>query len=255
MIKDILEQLGFNKKEISVYLNVLEQGKITPGNLARLTGINRTTVYAIAKELVEKGVIIEDLGGKQSHLVALPPTDLKSLAQKEERDLQNKKVLIGQAINELENYTKNTKYSVPKISFVYEEDLENYLYKQAPVWSDSIMKADGVWWGYQDPSFVGQHQKWIDWFWKECAPKNLVLKLLTNHSKFEQQMAARNYSRRIIKFWNKNSNNFTATTWVNGDYMVMIVTNQRPYYLVQIHDMILAHNMREMFKGIWEDIK
>jgi hypothetical protein len=44
----------------------------------------------------------------------------------------------------------------------------------------------------------------------------------------------------------------TSATWVNGDYIIMITTRQRPHYLVQIHDKTLAHNMREMFKNIWE---
>lgn len=252
LIENLLKELGFKEKEVQVYLTVLEQGKTTPANVARLTGINRTTVYSIAKELLDKGVIVEDLGGPQSFLVALPPEDLKNLARNEERELQNKKILIDQAISELQTFTKDTKYSIPKITFIYEEDIEDFLYKQAPEWSKSIMDADGVWWGFQDPSFVPRYQKWIDWFWKECAPKNLVLKLLTNQSKFEQEMAKRGYERRLIKFWEK-AGNFTATTWVNGNYLILIMTDKRPHYLVQIHDATLAHNMREMFKSIWND--
>lgn len=254
MIEKLLKQLGFAEKEIKVYLTVLEQGKTTPANVAKLTGINRSTVYSISKELLEKGVIVEDIAGPQGYLVALPPEDLKNLAKKEERELQNKKVLIDQAVAELQTFTKDTKYSIPKISFTYEEDLENFLYKQAPEWSKSIMATDGVWWGFQDPSFVHYYQKWIDWFWKDCADKNLVLKLLTNHSKFEQQMSKRGYDRRLIKFWKKGKGgNFTATTWVNGDYIILVMTGQRPRYLVQIHDATMAHNMREMFKSIWEN--
>ena len=72
---------------------------------------------------------------------------------------------------------------------------------------------------------------------------------LVHIEKFETLSLARQREKQI-KFW-KNSNNFTATTWVAGDYLIMTVTNQHPHYLVQIHDATLAHNMREMFKGIW----
>ena len=123
MLKESLKQLGFTDKEIEVYLAVLEQGKTTPANIALLTGINRTTVYSISKDLLEKGVIAEDIAGPKSYLVALPPDDLKNLAKKEERDLQSKKILIDQVTSELQNFTKNTKYSIPKISFIYEEDI------------------------------------------------------------------------------------------------------------------------------------
>ena len=254
MLEESLKQLGFAEKEIKVYLTVLEQGKTTPANIALLTGINRTTVYSIAKELLEKGVIAEDIAGPKSYLVALPPEDLKNLAKKEERDLQTKKILINQVTSELQNFTKNTKYSIPKISFIYEEDLENFLYKQAPEWNRSIMERDGIWWGFQDPSFVLHYQKWIDWFWQESAPKNLELKLLSNDTADEQLVAKKGYERRQIKFWKKGKD-FTATTWIAGDYLIMVMTNQHPFYLVQIHDATLAHNMREMFKNIWEGEK
>jgi len=254
MIKETLKQLGFAEKEIEVYLKVLEQGKTTPANIALLTGINRTTVYSIAKELLEKGVIAEDIAGPKSYLVALPPDELKNLARIEERDLQAKKILISQVTAELQNFTKNTKYSIPKISFIYEEDIEKFLYKQTPEWNNSLMKIDKTWWGFQDPTFVVHYQKYIDWFWKESAPKDLQLKLLSNDTVDEQLIAKKGYDRRQIKFWKKGKD-FTATTWVNGDYLVMIMTNQHPFYLVQIHDATLAHNMREMFKNIWESEK
>lgn len=252
MVEQLLKQLGFGEKEIKVYLTVLEQGKTTPANVALLTGINRTTVYSIAKDLLEKGVIAEDIAGPKGYLVALPPTELKNLARKEERELQNKKVLIDQVAAELQNYTKNTKYTVPKISFIYEEDLENFLYKQSPIWNQSILSHDGIWWGFQDPTFVHFYQKWIDWYWNESAPKDLSLKLLSNDTQHEKQVAEKGYDRRLIKFWTKG-NNFTATTWVCGDYLIMVTTNQHPHSLVQIHDATLAHNMREMFKNSWTD--
>jgi predicted transcriptional regulator len=251
MVEQLLKQLGFAEKEIKVYLTVLEQGKTTPANVALLTGINRSTVYSIAKDLLEKGVIAEDIAGTKGYLVALPPTDLKNLARKEERELQTKKVLIEQIATELQNFTKNTKYSVPKISFIYEEDLENFLYKQAPVWNQSILSKDGTWWGFQDPTFVQHYQKWVDWYWQSSAPENLILKLLSNDTQHEKKVAEKGYERRLIKFWNKG-NNFTATTWICGDYLIMVTTNQHPHCLVQIHDATLAHNMREMFKNIWE---
>jgi len=254
MIKELLRQLGFAEKEIEVYLAVLEQGKTTPANIALLTGINRTTVYSIAKELLDKGVIAEDLAGSKSYLVALPPDDLRNLAKKEERDLQSKKILIDQVTSELQNFTKNTKYSIPKISFIYEEDIEDFLHKQSPEWCKSIMSKDGIWWGFQDPTFATEYQKWINWFWKECAPPKLELKMLTNDSQTEQEISKRGYERRQVRFWNKGQD-FTASTWVVGDYLIMAVTKNRPDYLVQIHDATLAHNMREMFKNIWEGEK
>jgi len=49
--------------------------------------------------------------------------------------------------------------------------------------------------------------------------------------------------------------NFTATVWVCGEYIVVIATQQHPFYLYEIHDQLLADNMREMFKKLWKQAK
>jgi hypothetical protein len=136
---------------------------------------------------------------------------------------------------------------------VYEEDMEAFYYKQSPIWSDSIMKKDTIWWGFQDPSFSKHYAVWIEWFWKNCAHKKLSVRLLTNESKYENIISSKQYERRLIKFWDREGD-FTGSTWVAGDYLIFAVTNQKPHYFVQIYDATLAHNMRELFKGIWEGL-
>lgn len=251
MINDTLQKLGLSEKEIAIYLAVLQQGKVTPANVAKLTKINRTTVYSVAKELVARGFINEDLAGAYSYLVAVPPSDLNFVIQKEEKALETKKQLIVKAIEELQNVAKNTKYAIPKITFVSEEDLENYLYKRSDEWHRSIMERDGILWGFQDHTFTENYEKWIDWEWKIGGPPGLRLRLLSNKSDVEERMKKKGYEQRQVKYWNKSSQ-FTATVWVHGDYLIMVVTKKRPHYLVEIHDVTLSHNMRELFKGLWE---
>lgn len=103
--------------------------------------------------------------------------------------------------------------------------------------------------GFQDETFVKHYEKWIDWYWEEGSPPGINLKLLSN--KVAENIKQKKFSNRQIKYWGA-SDTFTATTWINGDYIVMLVTNQRPNYLVEIHDAVMAQNFREMFKGIWE---
>lgn len=252
MIQELLKQLGFSEKEIAIYIAVLQKGKVSPSDVAKTTGINRTTVYSVAKDLIKRGVISEDLGiDSTRYLVALPLNDLK---QEEERKIENKKKTLNQAIEELSILSKDAKYTVPKIVFIDGKNLEKYLYKQSKTWSKSIMKRDGIWWGFQDVSYVEHYEKIIDWYWKEVAPPELSLKLLTNKSPLEQEMAKKQYPQRKIKFWS-NTKQFTASTWVCGDYVVMIITSQKPHYLVEIYDATLAHNMRETFKGLWKMVK
>jgi len=248
MINDLLKQLGFGDKEIKVYLTLLQHGKLSPASLAKIVGLNRSTVYSLAKELTTKGVIAEDLGGANMFLIAKPPQDLEMLATKEETQLREKKAVIKNAVEELQSITKSTQYTIPKIIFKAQDEVENYLYQQTPLWDKSIVKYDATWWGFQDHTFVQNYEKWIDWYWEKGSDLKTRLKLLSNEA--AEQIKKKKFERRQIRFW-QESHNFTATTWILGDFVVMIVTNQRPHYLVEIHDAALAHNMREVFKGIW----
>jgi sugar-specific transcriptional regulator TrmB len=250
MIHQLLKQLGLSDKEIQIYLAILQHGKATPVEIARATKINRSTVYNLAGVLAEKGIVSEDLGGKTKYLVARPPKDLSSLINKEKKKLDEKEKLVQEAIKELQAFTKDTKYSIPKIVFIGDDDLENYLYKQSPIWNESIVKKDktATWWGFQDRHFVSHYEGWIDWYWESSAPKDVSLKLLSNES--AEEIKSKKFPRRKIKVFNANGD-FTSTLWINGDYVIMIVCAKRPHYLVEIHDEVLAHNMREVFKGIW----
>src|SRR5689334_21417619 len=120
MIQELLGQFGLTDKETLVYLTVLERGKISYAQVGKIAKINRTTVYSVAKELISKGLITEDLAGKSSYLVALPPTEIQTVIDKEEKELFKKKQAVSQIVSELKKISQNTQYTIPKISFIEE---------------------------------------------------------------------------------------------------------------------------------------
>lgn len=251
MTEQLLKQLGYGDKEITVYLTVLKYGKIIPARVAKMTGINRSTVYAVAQELVEKGVISLDLGNKIFYLNALPVEKIKEAITREKQRLEKKEKIAKQAEKELAVIARSENFSVPKIRFVEEDDLERFLYNQQEIWVRNAEKFDRSCWGFQDHSFAENFQKWIDWAWKKFQ---LDVNLLSNRSEIEKRLRKEMSNKRIIKFWEKNIN-FSSSLWVMGDYIVMIITRQKPFYAVEIYDAVLAHNLREVFKQIWKSIK
>ena len=253
MIDQILQQLGFSDKEISIYLCVLEHGKLSAASVARITQINRTTVYSVTKELILKGVIIEDIGGVTRYYTALPPEDLRKLYTKEEQELVDKKKAVEQAIQALASMPKSKNYSVPKIRFIDEYHLNDFLHTQLPIWIESAKSTDKNWWGFQDAGFINAYPAWFAYHW-EVFPPEYGTRLFTNKRPSEENFAKQiSDPRRQVKYWAK-SKDFTATHAVLGDYVLFCVTHQKPYYAVEIHDAVMAENMREMFKGMWEEI-
>ena len=53
----LLEEYGLDKKEIKVYICLVEKGELNAYSLAKITGIHRSTTYAVIERLLSKGFI------------------------------------------------------------------------------------------------------------------------------------------------------------------------------------------------------
>ena len=141
----LLSSLGFTDKQIKIYLVLLQYGKLNPQAISSHSQINRSTVYAVCSELIQKGIIAEELAGKTKVFSALDPVELHKLWRKDEKELQIKKAKINSAISELEKIAKDTKYIIPKINFIPEEDIEQHLTSRVLSWDQSMSQYDSTW--------------------------------------------------------------------------------------------------------------
>jgi hypothetical protein len=129
---------------------------------------------------------------------------------------------------------------------VEKDKLDDYLFNNTNKWFDSC-KEDKVCYGFQDSDFVIKKKKWIDWAIKESELKGYRVLLMSNDSHVEKSLSEKTDVRKV---YFSNKTDFTSTTWVIGEYIVMISLKGEQEYLVEIHDEEMSHNMREMFKEI-----
>lgn len=251
-IQQTLKNIGFNDKEIKVYLALLKNGPTKPSTLASFTKLNRATLYNIAQGLISKGIISEDLSGKSLIFAPLPPGELGNILTAAKRELKEKESIIKEAIDELSLITSGKQYPVPKIKFIEENNLERFLFDNLEKWQDEIIAADGIWWGYQDHTFADNFESWLDQTWTTAQSKNnhYQAQFFINAAEIENKLKQK-YSnpKRQVKFL--EGTNFTANTWICGDFLIMIMTQHHPYYLIEIHDQLLAQNTKEIFKKLW----
>jgi sugar-specific transcriptional regulator TrmB len=251
MDEKLLESLGLSSQEIRLYKMVFEKREISPSELAKTTGIKRTTAYSMARGLVEKGLLIED--GTKRPRVFLPTQlhDIERVIENEKKKVLEKEKLLLRLAQEVKNKEVSNTYPVPKIRFVEEEKIDSFLHQRSKEWISNMSEVNKVFWGFQDPTLLEYFVKWIDWFW-EHAPKDYEVKLLTNLTETEKNIAGK-YERRQTKFWGE-ATDFKSTTWILGDYVIILNTRQKPFYLIEIHDKLMAHDQREVFRNLWEMI-
>jgi len=248
MLEKEFNRLGLNNNEREVYLATLKAGKASPARIAKETGINRTTVYSVSRKLMSLGLIGEDLSAKVGYLYAEKPEALVHMFAKEEAVLQERKALAQTMAKELAAMPSGKTYSVPRIKFIEEADLTDYLYKQYALWGQSGAQLDNTWWGYIDSSFTREYKEWIHWTWKH-GPKGQKVNFFANASAVEAEVSAK-HPERITRALPEGQE-FDSSFWVIGDYVLMTQSRERPHYLVEIHDAVFARNQRQLFKNLW----
>ncbi|MCR4322734.1 MAG: hypothetical protein NUV61_01450 [Candidatus Azambacteria bacterium] len=96
-IEGKIESLGLSEKEAMVYIALLKAKEATVIQLARVTGIKRTSIYHCLESLIEKGLIMKIMKeDKAFYLAEDPKVSLDGL-------LRQKKTIIDAIVPELKN--------------------------------------------------------------------------------------------------------------------------------------------------------
>ena len=77
-----LMNLGLNEKQVKVYLACLELGSATIQEIARKSGVKRTSIYNFIDELIEKSLISKTQKENRYLFLAESPVLLKNLQEK-----------------------------------------------------------------------------------------------------------------------------------------------------------------------------
>lgn len=86
-IEKQLEILGLSDKEVKTYLSLLQLGSSNAHKIAKEADLERTTIYKILDQLVEKGLAMKNLVGKRQHYTAEPISALELFFDKKKSAL------------------------------------------------------------------------------------------------------------------------------------------------------------------------
>lgn len=246
----LLHSLGLSPREVKVYRFLLKNGRGNPVEIAKSAGIKRTTAYSLARSLAERGFLKEDASKRPRVFALASPKEVRGIISEERERLHEREAIYKTLAEELSHAESAKTYPVPEIRFIEETKMRQFLLNEDVKWNDSMLRTDPTWWGFQDHTYVELFPDVIQSYWKR-APVQVSLKLLSNSDDaVRETRMRRTYPKREIKYWNKAAN-FITTTWIVGDYVVMVNTRRKPFYLVEIHDATFAHDQREIFKNLW----
>ncbi len=97
---EIIKKAGLSEAQAAVYVCLLKNGVMTPSELAERTRQSRENCYAIAKRLVELG-LIEQTDAKKVSYKVLNPSALETLVEKRRKIMAKNEKLVKDNISSL----------------------------------------------------------------------------------------------------------------------------------------------------------
>ncbi len=82
-MKDFLEKIGFSEKEASIYIYLLKVDSNNVADIAKHTDINRTTVYPVLQQLIQKEFVEEIKEDSKVFYKARTPERIESYLQEQ----------------------------------------------------------------------------------------------------------------------------------------------------------------------------
>ena len=102
-IVQILKKLGFDEKDIRVYLILLSLGPSPVRKIAQATGINRGTTYDILKNLIKQGLVVYHHKETHQYFFAEDPSKLERHLEGRVEEMQRLRESIQTIIPELQS--------------------------------------------------------------------------------------------------------------------------------------------------------
>jgi len=235
-----LKEFGLTDNEAKVYLSGLELGISSVQDLAKKSGVKRTTVYTTIDGLKRKGLISQSKKGKKTFFVAESPERLVQLS--ESRYKQLKKTLP-----ELKSIY-NTAGAKPKLRFF--EGKEGYLavyeniLKEKPKecvalasYEDFFKHVDHE---YEDAWTAKRISLGISLRWLDFATEHVM-----EHA-FDGKESLRQLRLLPKEF------RFKSTMFIYNDRVTIVSGGQKEFMAVVIEHPEFYHTFKQIFEILWE---
>src|SRR3989344_1779222 len=96
-----LASLGMNAGEVKIYKALFKMREASPAELAKASGIRRTTTYSIVHGLVQKGFLVENSAKRPRTFTISQSTDIDKVLAEDRRRLAIREKVLKQFASEL----------------------------------------------------------------------------------------------------------------------------------------------------------
>jgi len=237
-----LKQIGLNDKESKVYLALLELEDALVSEISDKTKINRSLLYSILAELVDKGLVTYILKNNTRYYRAAEPEKILSMLKEKEKALQS-------ILPELVALHR------PRAKKPIVEILEG---KEGikTIFND-VLRVGQDWYAFgvpgKGPEIIGPN---VHAFEKERQKAGIPLNVICVRTKEGLKRGKEFSQMRYTKVrYMPETYESPASNWIYGDRIVVIFWYKEFPFAIRIIDKNLAESYKNHFKAMWTSSK
>jgi len=250
VIHSSLRKIGLDKKEVGVFLILLEEGKLRVRDIARAAKINRTTAYGILKELINKGLVSSTKEKGVLMFQSIEPALLVNYIERLEANLAEQKKEIKTILPQIKSLRKK-KDIYPRIQFfegiegikqAYEDTLQNNVEKV-------LRDFTGT-----DAIFNTMPHEWVEYYLQKRARLGIKCLDIAPDTEWSRKSKTRDSDLlRTTKFIPEKFQFNTEIDIYDDKTAIMSFSEKEPIAVI-IEDTNTAQTMKKMFEYIYESI-
>lgn len=248
-LQPLLESIGLNHHESSVYLSLLQRGHQPASVIARESRAPRSTIRSILDALCRRGIVEKIYYGNTQHYACLPP---EAIARSVEEDItEQKRTLkrIHEAIPMLRAF-QGSQTLLPKVRYFEGEK--------------GIIEAfhHSLFSGAEEILFLTSY----DFFQSRRVRAYDVEEYLPTRIKRSIHMRVLGARTKEAELWAKRAKkelrehrflepkyNFEGNFFIYGDFVLYFSSNAGEYIAVLSESAVMAKTMRALFECLWQE--
>lgn len=241
----LLEELGFTKNEIKIYLALLELGSTPAGLLIKKVGMHRAAVYDIISMLTDKGLVSYIIKANRKYFEAQDPDRLLEYLESKKQEITDKEAELKKILPELQLKRK-----------LSSEEQEGALYRSKKglksVFED-ILKEKKPWLVFgATGKFKELFHAYFIHFHEKRAKLKIPLKIIFNNNVRKQKRETELKLCRIRYL--PDSYLSPSTTFIYGDKVVIINWSPDPVAFL-MRSRQVADSYKSFFEILWKTAK
>lgn len=240
---EALKAFGLNEKQANIYLACLEVDLITVQNLAKKSGLKRTSLYSYIDELEKIGIIQKAKQGHKTYLTAKNPEVLL-------KDINNRR---EQLLASLPYFEEIKKKKTPGPKFIFYQGRDGF----KNFWRDLLHSGTKEWLiitsGKEFLSFVSE--SYINnWIIKTKKEANIKSRQIISDSKYAREIIRKDKEENRESIIIGPDFPFPAIKVIYDDKVAIISSAFEDMFVV-IHSAEVAQTHRSLFELIWKAYK